>query len=54
MGGKTGTWSVYNHDTGWFMWNGQFWSIAVLTTGSMSSSDVAVMWGGLFKEYVQK
>ncbi len=53
MGGKTGTWTSYNHDTGWIYYDGKYWSIVVLTTGK-SSEDVAIMWGGLFKEYIQK
>ncbi len=52
MGGKTGTWSKYNHDTGWLHWGGQYWSIAVLTGGGFSNSDVAVLWGGLFRQWV--
>jgi hypothetical protein len=52
MGSKTGTWSQYIHDTGWFWWGGKFYSIAVLTDGWYSSEDIAIMWGGLFREYV--
>jgi hypothetical protein len=54
MGGKTGTWSKYNHDTGWLQWNGQYWSIAVLTGGGFSNADVAVLWGGLFKQWISQ
>ena len=53
MGGKTGTWSGFNHDTGWIYYEGQYWSIVVLTKGK-TSNDVAIMWGGLFNEYIQK
>jgi hypothetical protein len=52
MGGKTGTWSQYIHDTGWLFYKGEWWSIVVLSDGGFSSEDIAIMWGGLFREYI--
>lgn len=51
IGGKTGTYKQYNHDTAWIQKGDKFYAIAVLTSGNNGSSSVATMFGGLFSEY---
>jgi hypothetical protein len=54
MGSKTGTWSQWHHDSAWIEYNGKWYTITVLTADSSNSEEVAVLFGGLFKEYVQQ
>lgn len=51
MGGKTGTYDRYNHDTAWIQKGDKWYAICVLTSGNDGSDAVATMFGGLFKEF---
>jgi hypothetical protein len=52
IGGKTGSWESYNHDTCWIQNGNRFYSISVLTTlGSAGSDAIAQMFRGLYEEY---
>jgi len=51
MGSKTGTYMSYNHDCAWIQKGGNWYAISVLTTKGDGSEAVALMFGGLFKEY---
>lgn len=51
MGSKTGTYMSYNHDSAWLKSGDNWYAISVLTTKSDGSEAVALMFGGLFKEY---
>ena len=50
-GGKTGTYESANHDTRFLRVNGKWYSIVVLTTLG-NSENVAVMHGGLLREFI--
>jgi hypothetical protein len=54
IGSKTGTWNASTHDSAWYQYNGKWYTATVLTDGNYSSEVVAIMFGGLFKEYVQQ
>lgn len=51
IGGKTGSYMQYNHDTAWIEKDGKFYAIAVLTSSNDGSDAIATMFGGLFNEY---
>ncbi len=52
IGGKTGTYNEYNHDSCWIQDGGKFFSITVLTElGSSGSEAIAQMFRGLYDEY---
>lgn len=52
MGGKTGTWDKYQHDMRFLRFRDHWYAIVVLVeTGK--SEDVAIMFGGLFREYLE-
>lgn len=51
IGGKTGSYMQYNHDSAWINKDGKWYAITVLTSGNDGSEVVASMFGGLFKEY---
>ena len=52
VGSKTGLWSPVVHDSGFVGQIGQKWlAITVLTKGPANAEYVALMWGGLFREY---
>ncbi len=51
MGGKTGTWNQYQHDMRFLRVKNHWYAIVVLSeTGK--SEDVAIMFGGIFREYL--
>jgi len=54
IGSKTGTYTSYAHDCAWIQDGANFYSISVLTDKNNGSGDVALMFGGLFKEYIDK
>lgn len=52
VGGKTGTWNnQYTHDSAFFNVGDNWYAITVLSDGSDSSETIAVLFGGLFKQY---
>ena len=51
MGSKTGTYMQYNHDSAWIQKGNNWYAITVLTDKNNGSEDVALAFGGLFKEY---
>ena len=53
LGGKTGTWEESNHDTKFMRYNGHWYAIVVLTELG-SSENVAILHGGLFREFISK
>lgn len=54
MGGKTATLNEYNHSSSWINVNGKFYAITVLTDGKNTPNELALMFGGLYKEFVKK
>jgi len=51
IGGKTGTWKNNFHHAMVFSLNGKFYSLTILSTNS--NEDVAIMAGGLIREYLE-
>jgi hypothetical protein len=52
VGGKTGTWDGrYTHDSAWFNIGNRWYAISVFSDGSDSSETIALLFGGLFKQY---
>lgn len=61
LGGKTGTFEQANHDSCWILYNGRFYVITVMTLlgstnetlSDMTDEEVALLFRGLFDEFVQ-
>ena len=52
VGGKTGTWNnQYTHDSAWFNIGNNWYAISVFSDGSDTSETLALLFGGLCKEY---
>jgi len=52
VGGKTGTWDGrYTHDSAWFNVGNNWYAISVFSDGRDSSETIALLFGGLFKQY---
>lgn len=54
LGGKTGFWQGFNHDSRFFNYNNRWYAIVVLTTDYTPSEQLAIVFGGLFREYVSQ
>ena len=52
IGGKTGTWTLENHDCCWICKDGRFYAICVLTKLDKDSDSIAQMFRGLYNEYI--
>jgi hypothetical protein len=51
VGGKTGTYAQYNHDSVWIKGDNGVFSITILSDGSINSDNLGQMFGGLYDEY---
>jgi hypothetical protein len=54
LGGKTGFWQGFNHDSRFFKYNNHWYAIVVLTTDYTPSEELAIVFGGVFREYVAR